>query len=82
MESKVISELNMLENKQEGWHFIGKDKNSNFYKKLKKFHYFVNGQSLCGKYINEKNDFLPTTALFKNECCKICFQKLQELNRR
>jgi len=66
--------MNLLEDKKEGWSFIGKINNT--YKKLKKFHYFKNGKSLCGKYINDKNNYLSTSMLFKKECCKICLKKL------
>ena len=71
-----VTEFNLIENRKEGWCFIGKI--NGLYKKLKKFHYFINGRSLCGKYENDKNNFLPASMLYDYECCKICLMKLKE----
>jgi len=75
-----VTEFNLIENRKEGWNFIGKI--NGLYKKLKKFHYFINGRSLCGKYENDKNNFLPASMLYDYECCKICLMKLKERRQK
>lgn len=69
-----MNEHSLLENRKEGWSFNGIDKNGRVVR-LKKAHYFRNGQSLCGKYKMVKNDtLLPLRAVWKNEACKFCWK--------
>lgn len=71
-----MREINLLEDKKEGWCFRGQK--NGIWLSLKKFHYFKDGVSLCGKYKNNGNTFLDG-GLYREECCKICLKKLKEV---
>ena len=49
---------------------------------LRKYHYFVEGMSLCGKYILEGGDgFLEDTHHYSDKNCKICVIKRFKLQK-
>ena len=70
--------MNILEDRSEGWAFVCKNRKTGLWRQTKKFHYFKNGVSLCGKYENDKNNYLPNSGLYKNECCKRCLEILKQ----
>ena len=71
-----MKEFNLLEDRKEGWDFIGKKQGR--YITTKKFHYFRNGVSLCGQYeAGDRNEFLPPGAVFRREACSSCWKKLK-----
>jgi len=67
----------LLEDRKEGWDFRVKNRKTGIWRSSPKFHYFKNGVSLCGKYENDKNNFLPSSALSDYECCKECLGRLK-----
>jgi len=68
----------LLEDRKEGWCFRVKNRKTGIWRSSPKFHYFKNGVSLCGKYENNKDSFLPSSALFDYECCKECLKHLRK----
>lgn len=61
--------MKLLEKLKEGWSFQG----------LRRFHYFRDGQSLCGKYQGKAR---LSSGLDESECCSKCFEKLRrEINK-
>jgi len=70
--------MQLLEKRKEGWHFRIKNRQTRKWRSSSKFHYFKNGLSLCGKYENNIGNYLPTSALSKNDCCKKCLKQLKK----
>ncbi|RLD19300.1 MAG: hypothetical protein DRI33_03220 [Caldiserica bacterium] len=71
--------MNILQKYDEGISNNGIDIKTGKFKKLKKWHYFKNERSLCGKYIQAEGDILlPIDTAFKEEICSKCLLKLQK----
>jgi len=69
--------MKLLEERSQGWDFRIKNRKTGIWKSGVKFHYFKGGISLCGKYENDRGNYLPTSALTKEDCCKQCLKQLK-----
>lgn len=78
-----MSEFGLLESRAEGFDYHGINKQGRLVA-LRKFHYFKNGKSLCGKYTtNAKDGFLPFSAfMYEDEICSECLKKYKEMTNR
>jgi len=68
---------NLLDTLEAGYEFHGYDRNNKFCT-LKKFHYFENGKSLCGKYRALNNACFLSGGLYSDEICQKCRKILKE----
>jgi len=72
--------MKLLEQTKEGWHFRIKNRETGIWRSSPKFHYFKNHISICGKYENDIEDYLPT--LSKDDCCRECLKRLVKIKRQ
>jgi len=71
--------MNVLQDHNSGISVNGIDIKTGKFKRLRKWHYFKNKKSLCGKYIQvEKDNLLPIGMVFKEEICTKCLLKLHK----
>jgi len=75
----MIYEEAILVERKEGWGCHGIDVKTGRFKTLRKWHYFKNGVSLCGKYKEPPHSVLLGGGLFSNEICKECLKKLKQV---
>ena len=72
--------MKLLKNYSKGVSTWGIDVKTQQLKRLKKWHYFKNGMSLCGKYKQTENDnLLPVGMLFSHELCAKCRKLLEKI---
>ncbi|WP_456325932.1 hypothetical protein [Desulfonauticus submarinus] len=66
----------VFQNYSDGVSVNGIDVKTGKFKRLKKWHYFTNKKSLCGKYTQVKNDnLLPMGMISTKEICSQCLKK-------
>ena len=71
-----MPEFNLLQNRVSGFDCHGYNKHGKFVS-TKKFHYYKNGRSLCGKYFTNSTSLLPKGSVMTHEICRECLRKLK-----
>jgi len=72
--------MKLLESYSKGVSAHGIDIKTQQFKRLKKWHFFANGVSLCGKYKQVKNDnLLPAGMIHSHEMCAKCRKILKKI---